>query len=157
LLRQGSGDEARREQKGGQIDWSEFHSQRLSKVDDKGICRMIETSNTESSPVSPLKINNGGAESDPLVDIPIQAVGPQQKTQQFPTRDPDETRDCFKSQSLSLLAGIRLYPPPQVFTSPGSEAIAAGCIPHKTNRSEQGIPPAPSIDGLTSSQVIAAC
>jgi len=73
------------------------------------------------------------------MDIPIEATRPQEKAQELPTRVPDKTHDFSESQGFSLLTGIRLHPPPQVLTPPGSEAIATCCIPHKTNRSEQGV------------------
>jgi hypothetical protein len=81
------------------------------------------------------EVTFSGAGSDPFVDVPIEAARPQEKTQKFPARVPYKTHDFSESQGLSFLAGVRLYPPSQILTPPWSEAIAARCIPNKTNRS----------------------
>ena len=49
---------------------------------------------------------------------------------------PHEGENVASAECFGGLAGIGLYPPAEVFTAPGGEAVASGGVPNEFERAE---------------------
>ena len=73
-----------------------------------------------------------------LPGVAFEPASPSKKTQKFPARGPDEAHHAFGGESLCALAGVSLNTPAEILASPGSQPMAASCIPDKSERSQHG-------------------
>src|SRR5579875_1144367 len=80
---------------------------------------------------------NGGGHSALPARFALQRARPAQKAQQFPACRPEKSEHAGRPQRLRAPARIGFDAPADIGASPRHQPVAAGCVPEKSQRSQQ--------------------